>query len=302
MSRITRGLSVAITAAVAVSLLAGCTGTFETAGGSNPGIKTKPSASATPSAPAVTGDLELQGSKVTDSLGEYTPVKLKEDADALKIPTSLVDLSGGGDLSAGQAVEAAQWTARFAGSDVIDGVALDTGETGWNEWKQNRADRFISTYAKDAVLGAATEGSATGSRSLVVLATPQDGLFPQMVRDGGPRVSSGTVKVTGVRTVNPEGVTGVVVTGTTNASYRVESSKAKALMKRVSPKNTDEIMKPYYPEMYAKKITTLELTDDWTYSVYLENGEWKIYNYYTKWNADFKHDASVTEKPSKGGE
>lgn len=302
--RITRGFAVAISAAATVALLAGCTAGSDIGTG-NPGAKAKPTASATPEAPKVTGDLEAQDIKVKDSLGEYTPVKLRDDSDALKIPETMVDFSGGnGGYSTPKAVEAAQWVARFAGSDVIDGVGLDTGETGWNEWKQNRADQFISTYAKDAVLGPITTGDneLKGKRSLVVLATPNDGKFPQMVRDGGPRVSSGTVKVTGVKSDVYQGSdSGIIVTGTTDVSYRVLSSKAKALMKTISPKNTDKIMEPYYPEMYSKKVATLELTDNWTYRVYMEAGEWKIYNYYTNWSADFKHDSKASEKPEQDG-
>lgn len=293
-SPLTRAFAVTIGAAAAMAILVGCTASPD-GGVGNPGTKAKPtaSASATPDVQKVSGDLEAQDSKLKDSLGEYTPVKLRDDSDALKIPESLVDLSEGGSYSKAKAVEAAQWVARFAGSDVIDGVGLDTGEPGWNDWKQGRADRFISTYAKDAILGPLVEGDAAGQRSLVVLATPSNGRFPQMVRDGGPRLTGGTVEVTGVKTVVPEDVTGIVVTGKTTASYRVLSSKAKELMKSISPKNTDEIMEPYYPEMYSKKIVPFELTDEWSYSVYMEEGEWKIYNYYTKWDSDFKHDSKA---------
>jgi len=296
-STLGRAFAVTISAAAAMALLAGCT-TGTDGGSGNPGIKSKPSASAsaTPDTQKVTGDLELQDSKIEDSLGEYTPVKLREDSDALKIPESLVDFSSGSSYSKAKAVEAGQWVARFAGSDLIDGLALDTGEPGWNEWKQKRADLFISGYGKEAVLGPITEGAVVGQRSLVVLATPLNGRFPQMVRDGGPRVIGGTVKVSGIKS---SGDGGIVVTGKTTASYRVLSSKAKELMKSISPKNTDEIMEPYYPEMYSKKIVPFELTDDWTYSVYMEAGEWKIYHYYTDWDGDFKHDpkASSTAKP-----
>lgn len=294
--RITRGLAVAISAAATVALLAGCTAGSDSDFG-NPGAKVKPTTSATPEVPTVSGDLEAQDIKLKDSLGEYTPVKVRDDSEALKISDDLVDFSGGSQYSRAKAVEAAQWVARFAGSDVIDGVGLDTGEPGWNEWKQSRADQFISTYSKGAILGPVTEGDVVGQRSLVVLATPNNGQFPQMVRDGGPRVTSGAVKVTGIKSAEANGI---IVTGTTDATYRVLSLKAKDLMKRVSPKNTDKIMKPYYPDMYSKKIIPFELKDTWTYSVYMEAGEWKIYNYYNKWNGDFKHDAKAAEKPSDG--
>lgn len=300
-SPLARILAGTVSAAAALALLAGCTA-GSNAGVGNPGAKVKPTASATPAAEKVSGDLEAQDSKLTDSLGEYTPVKLRDDSKALEIPESLVDYTEGGSYSKAKAVEAAQWVARFAGSDLIDGIGLDTGEPGWNEWKQKRADLFLSTYAKDAILGPIAEGDVVGQRSLVVLATPANGKFPQMVRDGGPRVTDGAVEVTGIKTVVPEDVTGVVVTGKTTASYRVLSSKAQELMKSISPKNTDEIMEPYYPDMYSKKIVPFELTDTWSYSVYMENGEWKIYNYYNKWKGDFKHDpkATSTAKPDAG--
>jgi len=294
--RITRAIVVAVGTATAMALLAGCTAGSDVGVG-NPGAKAKPTASATPEAPTVTGDLEAQDIKLKDSLGEYTPVKLRDDSDALKIPESIVDFSGGSQYSKAKAVEAAQWVARFAGSETIDGVALDTGEPGWNEWKQTRADQFISTYSKDAILGPVTEGDAVGQRSLVVLATPHNGQFPQMVRDGGPRVTNGTVKVTGIKSAEADGI---IVTGTTDATYRVLSSKANKLMKSISPKNTDKIMKPYYPDMYSKKIIPFELKDTWSYSVYMESGEWKIYSYYNKWSGDFKHDSKASEKPSDG--
>jgi len=296
-STLGRASAVTVSAVAAMALLAGCTVGSDGAPG-NPGARPKSSAtaSATPDAQKVTGDLEAQDIKLKDSLGEYTPVKLREDSDALKIPETLVDFTGGSSYSKAKAVEAAQWVARFAGSDVIDGVGLDTGEPGWNEWKQNRADLFVSDYGKDAVLGPVIEGKAVGDRSLVVLATPLDGKFPQMVRDGGPRILSGTVKVDGIKSVEGGGL---LVTGKTTASYRVLSSKAKTLMKSISPKNTDEIMEPYYPDMYSKKIVPFELTDSWSYSVYIESGEWKIYNYNTNWTGDFKHDpkADSTAKP-----
>ena len=160
-------------------------------------------------------------------------------------------------------------------------------------------DLFVSELGKESVLGPIAEGDVVGQRSLVVLATPANGQFPQMVRDGGPRVTEGTVKVDGIKSAVGDGGTGLVVTGTTKASYRVLSSKAKELMKKVSPKNTDEIMEPYYPDMYSKEIIPFELTDTWSYSVYMEAGEWKIYNYYNKWQGDFKHDpkAGATATP-----
>lgn len=214
----------------------------------------------------------VEDAQVTDELGTYTKVKIKEDDPSLKLITG-AGYDSAGIAAAGftdaDALAAQQYAVRFAATEMVDSPILDTSSSFDAYMNNTRSSYLTGQYVEDMV----------AKNSGLVYVQP-DGL--QFARDGKPRLTSNKLVVEAVTVTDGR----IQVAGVSDVDYRVPD------------KNILTWYQARHPEMTSQQITdklglkdnkeeTLRVKIGWTYWLEKDSaGAWKIAGFGNNFNGN----------------
>lgn len=226
----------------------------------------------TPESGITTSSVVVADTTVTDELGSYTKVKLKENDPSLTLITGAgydkAGLAAAGFTEA-DAAAAQKYAVNFAATEMVDSPILDTSSS-FDSYMSNATSNYLTgSYVGDMV----KQGSG-------LVYTQPDGL--QFARDGKPRLTNNKLSVETITATN--GL--MTVAGVSEVDYRVPD------------KNILTWYQARHPEMTAQQITdklglkdtkeeTLRVKIGWTYWLQKDAaGAWKIAGFGNNYKGD----------------
>jgi hypothetical protein len=259
----------------AVSVLVGCTAPAIPSEPATP--SSSPTASPTPTElpGAIPESDVIPGATVTDELGPYVQMTIEPNHPSLEYNADLVD----------QKVFDAGWTEddltsvqdfvmRFVVEQALDSSALDRGETGWNEWWDSEGVEYVDADATEKLR------SRLGDMGIVVNNYPHEHVpsdFPQLTRDGTPRIDGASSEITSIfGGVDEFGDPYVWVEGTSDVNYRTtDELMLPWLLERYDSDDMD-VVETGFPAYFDGEPDIFHVDLRWLYAIARDGDNWKI--------------------------
>jgi hypothetical protein len=193
-------------------------------GSSTPSGSASPSASAFPVDGDLIGDV-MTADTVTDNLGNYLHVTISPLSDAFTaVDPATVDGSiTGSDWDDEELLDGQRFVARFVAEQTMDSIALDRDKAGWSEWLKSVAPDYFA----DPLPSALNQPADNTDRALPIF-NDADNMTPELIRDGGARLSDATISIDSLANDPREGGEWLTVDGTASAAYRLSDESAIA--------------------------------------------------------------------------
>ena len=238
--------------------------------------KASQSASAAPAVGNVLGDAIVLG-KVTDSFGTYESTTIDPKSGPMQYDPTKIDQSAFDKGFTKESIHSAQqYIVKFVSEQGLDSPAVDQQNTGWDDWKNKAASKYLLPSQSASILNAVPPGF---DRSLVVIDDPNNAV-PQLVRDGKPRIANQTTVITKISGLNDSSVGNYLwIEGKSIVNYRVSDAEAqKSIMaNKNNAGKTSADVKAEHPEFFDGKENVMFTTFTWVYAVVKDaQGNWKI--------------------------
>lgn len=213
--------------------------------------------------------------KVTDSFGTYESTTIDPKSEAMNYDATKVDQSAFDQgFNKDTILSAQQYAVKFVSEQGIDSPALDQQTSGWDNWKNKTAPKYLLSSQSDVLLNTNQAGF---DRPLVIINDPNNAV-PQLIRDGKPRIANQMTVLTKISgKSDPAAGSYLWIEGKSIVNYRVSNTEAQKSVMSINKSTTLAEVKTEHPEFFNGKEDVLFTNLTWQYAVVKDaQGNWKI--------------------------